>query len=91
MPINSDFKDLLSRFNKTGVRYLVAGGYAVMKYTEPFYTNLDLWVEPTPENAARVLAALRAFGAPTADLSSRTFARPAFSSRSASSLVASMS
>jgi len=38
MQINSDYRDLLSRFNETGVRYLIVGGYAVMKYTEPFYT-----------------------------------------------------
>lgn len=27
--MNSDFKDLLSIFNETGVRYLVIGGYAL--------------------------------------------------------------
>jgi len=69
MQINSDYRDLLLRFNETAVLYLVVGGYAVMKYTEPFYTkDIDLWVDPTPENAAKVFAALQAFGAPTADL-----------------------
>lgn len=69
MQINSDYKDLLLRFNETGVRYLVVGGYAVMRYTEPFYTkDIDLWVEPVPENAVKAMAALRAFGAPTGDL-----------------------
>jgi hypothetical protein len=38
-------------------------------YTEPRYTNdLDVWVRPTPENAARVYRALQQFGAPLADL-----------------------
>lgn len=51
------------------MRRLIVGGYAVMKYTEPFYTkDIDLWVEPAPENAAKVSAALLSFGAPTADL-----------------------
>jgi hypothetical protein len=77
MQINSDYKDLLLRFNETGVRYLVVGGYAVMRYTEPFYTkDLDLWVEPTPDNAARVFAALEAFGAPTGDLSIHDLCTP---------------
>jgi len=77
MKINSDYRDLLSRFNDLGVRYLIAGGYAVMRYTEPFYTkDIDLWVDPVPENAARVLAALQAFGAPTADLTLQDLCTP---------------
>lgn len=35
MKSNSNYRDLLKSFNDAGVRYLVAGGYAVMKYTEP--------------------------------------------------------
>jgi len=63
--INSDFKDLLQNLNDGRVRYLVVGGYAVMKYTEPYSTkDLDIWIEPTPENAALTLEALRRFGAP---------------------------
>ena len=33
MPGNSNYKDLWRSFNDAGVRYLAAGGYAVMKYT----------------------------------------------------------
>jgi hypothetical protein len=41
--MNSDFRDLLKLFNAHKVRYLVVGGYAVMKYTEPRYTkDLDI-------------------------------------------------
>ena len=48
--MNSDFKDLLRIFNAAKVRYLVVGGYAVMKYTEPRYTkDLDLWIEAIAE------------------------------------------
>ena|SRR5450432_1445953 len=40
-----------------------------MRYTAPRYTkDLHVWVEPTPENARRVHAALIAFGAPMSDL-----------------------
>jgi predicted nucleotidyltransferase len=63
--INSNFKDLLRLLNDGGVRYLVVGGYAVMKYTEPYNTkDLDIWIEPSPENAAGAIEALRKFGAP---------------------------
>jgi hypothetical protein len=41
--LRTDFKDLLRLFNRHQVQYMVVGGYAVMKYTEPFYTkDLDI-------------------------------------------------
>ncbi len=52
--MNSDFKDLLKLFNAAKVRYLVVGGHAVMKYTEPRYTkDLDIWIEASPEMPVR--------------------------------------
>jgi Nucleotidyltransferase of unknown function (DUF6036) len=63
--MNSDFKELLKALNEERVRYLVVGGYAVIKHTEPRYTrDLDVWVSPDIENANRVYAALQNFGAP---------------------------
>ncbi len=74
MKISSDFSELLRLFNAGGVRYLVVGGYAVMRYTEPRYTkDLDLWVEPTRANAQRVYQALRRFGAPLAGVTVENF------------------
>jgi len=53
--VNQDFRDLLRAFNEEKVKYLIVGGYALIKYTEPRYTkDLDIWVNPDPENAARV-------------------------------------
>lgn len=67
--MNSDFKDLLRLFADFQVSYLVVGGYAVIRYTEPRYTkDLDLWVEATPENSSRCYQALAAFGAPLGDV-----------------------
>ena len=63
--MNSDFKELLKALNEEKVRYLVVGGYAVIKHTEPRYTkDLDIWVSPDVENAKHVYAALESFGAP---------------------------
>ena len=63
--LHQDFKELLGLFNEENVEYLVVGGYAVIKHTEPRYTkDLDLWVNPTSENAERVHRALKRFGAP---------------------------
>jgi predicted nucleotidyltransferase len=63
--IISDWKDLLCALVTEEVQFLVIGGYAVMKYTEPYNTkDLDLWTNPQPENAARLYRGLARFGAP---------------------------
>lgn len=59
------YKELLHTLNEFEVEYLVVGGYAVMKYTEPRYTkDLDLWVDNSPRNSGRLYRALAKFGAP---------------------------
>jgi hypothetical protein len=46
-----------------GVRYLLVGGYAVGFHGYPRPTgDLDIWVAIEPENADRIVAALREFG-----------------------------
>jgi predicted nucleotidyltransferase len=59
------YKELLHILNELEVEYLIVGGYAVMKYTEPRYTkDLDVWVRNSPRNSARLYHALARFGAP---------------------------
>jgi predicted nucleotidyltransferase len=75
--LKPDFRDLLRLFNRHQVQYLIVGGYAVMKYTEPFYTkDLDIWVEPVAENAKQAYAALVEFGALMADLTVHDLTQP---------------
>jgi len=77
MSVNSDFRDLLSEFNAADVRYLVVGGYAFFFHATPRFTkDLDIWIEPTAENAARVMAALQRFGAPLDTLTAEDLAAP---------------
>lgn len=60
--LNPDFRDLLSAFSAAEVRFLVVGAHAVSFHAVPRYTkDIDLWVEPTPENAKRVWEALARF------------------------------
>ncbi len=67
--MNSDFSDLLRALNDAGAEYLVVGGYAVGKHTEPRYTkDIDVWINNSIENARRVFNALKAYGAPIRDL-----------------------
>jgi hypothetical protein len=55
----------LAVFSAEQVKYLVIGGYAVIKHTEPRYTeDLDLWVSINGDNPERVYRALKQFGAP---------------------------
>ncbi len=61
--LNRDFKEFIQSLNDNGVRYLVVGAYAVAFHGYPRYTkDLDAWIEPTAENAARLIAALERFG-----------------------------
>lgn len=65
MADSPDFKELLRAFNEKQAEYLIVGGYAVMKYTEPRFTkDLDVWIRNSPENALKVYEALAQFGAP---------------------------
>jgi len=69
----------LRAFNDENVRYLIVGGYALIKYTEPRYTkDLDIWVSPDPENAKNVFRALVKYGAPVTDMSPADFMREGF-------------
>lgn len=68
----ADFRDLLAALTDTGVRFLVVGAHALAAHGVPRTTgDLDIWVEPTETNAARVWAALARFGAPLDSLSIR--------------------
>jgi hypothetical protein len=76
--MNPDFVDLLRAFVAHDVRFLVVGAYALALHGRPRATgDLDVWVEATPENAPRVVRALRAFGAPMRDIYEADFATPA--------------
>jgi hypothetical protein len=75
--VNQDYEDLFRVLNERRVKYLVVGAYAVIYYAEPRYTkDLDVWVEPTHENASRVWKALAEFGAPLEDISVDDFINP---------------
>lgn len=75
--MNEDFLELLTALNVADARYLVVGAYAVGVHGRPRATkDLDVWVEASPANAARVLMALRTFGAPLGDLTETDLSVP---------------
>ena len=73
--MNQDFRDMLLLLEEHGVEYLVVGGYAVIRYTQPRFTKgLDIWIRPSRENAAKTAKALRAFGVPLIEVTEEDFA-----------------
>ena len=75
--LNPDYRDILSAFSDEKVDYLLVGAFALAVHGHPRATgDIDLWVRPDTSNAARVMAALARFGAPTTDVSDSDFSAP---------------
>ena len=79
MLTGKDSIELLSLFKKHNIRYLVVGGYAVMRYSEPRFTkDLDLWISTEKSNAEAVFSALKEFGAPLKGLNPDDFSKDGY-------------
>ena len=90
--MNPDFVDLLRAFIEGEVRFLVVGAYALAHHGRPRATgDLDVWVDPTADNAPRVIRALETFGAPLREVCRTTALAQVWSFRWACRLVASTS
>jgi hypothetical protein len=75
--MNEDFLDLLSALLDAEARFLLVGAYAVAAHGHPRATkDLDVFVEATPDNAHRVFAALRSFGAPLFGMTEQDISSP---------------
>lgn len=58
-----DFEELFASFAAEDVRFVVIGAYALAFHELPRYTkDVDLLIEASEDNAARILRALSAFG-----------------------------
>ena len=73
-----DFREFLECLNAAGVEYLLIGGHAVAFHGYPRVTSdMDVWINGTPENAEKVLAAVRSFfGADMAGLTAAQLLDP---------------
>src|SRR5688572_5920997 len=77
--LNPDFRDVLLCFADGQVEFLIVGAYALGFHGAPRASgDIDLFVNPTRENARRVFDALIQFGAPVAahGVSPADFERP---------------
>ena len=77
MAESNDFKELFELFNKHNVEYVIVGGYALAYHGAPRYTgDIDILINPTEDNAERVLEALGEFGFGALGLSVKDFTQP---------------
>ena len=77
MDLASDFNGFIGSLNAHGVDFLIVGAHALAFHGAPRFTgDLDIFVHPTLDNAARVLDAVRAFGFPVEELQPRDLTDP---------------
>jgi hypothetical protein len=75
--VSKDFEELLASLSVREVRALIVGGYAFAFHAKPRYTkDIDIWIEPTPENVERLLQALADFGFGSLGLTVDDFTEP---------------
>ena len=69
MELAPDFDEFIGYLTAHGVEFVVVGAYALAFHGAPRFTgDLDILIRPTLDNAARLLAALDAFGFPVPEL-----------------------
>ncbi len=72
-----DFEERLSAFLRRDVRFVIVGAHALAHHAKPRYTkDLDLFVEPSSENAVRIVEALEEFGFGGLGIGQSDFDRP---------------
>jgi predicted nucleotidyltransferase len=75
--LSQDFKEFIELLIKNNAEYLIVGGYAVGVHGHPRYTgDLDIWLNPTPENAEKILQSVNQFGFASFKLSEEDFIKP---------------
>jgi hypothetical protein len=77
MELQKDFNDLFECFNAHDVLYMIVGGYALAFHGCPRYTgDMDVYVKPDPQNAIKIMAAIRAFGFGSVGIEQQDFEKP---------------
>lgn len=75
--LTKDYRDMVECLQREGVEFMLVGGYAVALHGWPRMTfDIDFWIMANPRNAAAVMRALKAFGAPLMDLKEEDFHKP---------------
>jgi hypothetical protein len=76
MNLQKDLREFVELLNALDVRFMVVGAFAVAYHGYPRYTaDIDLFVECSPDNAERLLQAVRQFGFADTKLSAGDFSQ----------------
>jgi hypothetical protein len=71
---NDDFRDFINQLNLHGVKYILVGGYSVILHGYSRTTgDMDIWVDRTSENYAKIKLAFFDFGMPVFDMTEDAF------------------
>ena len=74
---SQDFSEFVRLLNQHNVEYLIVGGYAVGIHGHPRYTgDLDIWLNPTPENSLKIIQCINKFGFGSFNLKAQDFTKP---------------
>ncbi|MES2651044.1 MAG: hypothetical protein V4663_04855 [Bacteroidota bacterium] len=76
MIFEQDFIDFIELLNQHQVEYMIVGAHALAYHGRPRHTgDLDIWIKPSVENAAKIIAVLNDFGFGSIGLSEQDFLR----------------
>lgn len=77
MDLAPDFNEFIGCLTARRVEFLIVGAYALALHGSPRFTgDLDVFVRPTEENAARLVGAIGDFGFPTQNLRAADLVAP---------------
>lgn len=77
MPLNKDLREFVECLNSNGVEYLIVGALAVSWHGFPRYSaDIDFFINASPPNTVRVLAAIQQFGFASLGLTAEDFIAP---------------
>ena len=75
--VTKDFEELFACLNAREVRAVIVGGYAFAFHAKPRFTkDVDIFIDPSTDNARQILEALADFGFGGLGLSAEDLTRP---------------
>jgi hypothetical protein len=77
MRLSKDLREFLELLNSSGVEYVIVGAHSLAFHGRPRYTgDLDVLVQATPDNAAKLIDLVNRFGFADSGLKEADFLQP---------------
>lgn len=79
MILDNDFQKFIDLLNKHKVLYMIVGAHALAFHGKPRHTgDLDIWINPTEDNAAKMMGVINDFGFGSLGLKKIDFLRESY-------------